>query len=113
MKNPEARKAVCNYRINKIKELHENILSAIYKMMAKKPGFDVILTFMDSYQSPEITENVGINSDLLIQLQKKFNLKLQVEDPENRWNDSPDRYKSLGERYTSQIKDRNKVLIDR
>jgi len=112
MKNQNARKAVTLYRVNKIKQLHEQLLSSIYKTMAKKPGFDVILTFMDSYQSPEITENVGINSDVMVALQKKFGLKLQVEDPENRWNDSPDRYKSLGERYTSQIHDRNKVLID-
>jgi len=112
MRNPNARKAVVQYRVNKIKELHETILAAIYKTMVKKPGFDVILTFMDSYQSPEMTENVGINSDIMIGLQKKFGCKLQVEDPENRWNDEPNRYKSLGDRYTSQVSDRNKIMLD-
>jgi len=112
LKNVNARKAVIQYRVNKIKELHEKLLSAIYKTMSNKPGFDVILTFMDSYQSPEMTENVGISSDIMIGIQKKFGCKLQVEDPENRWNDSPDRYKSLGDKYTSQIHDRNKVLLD-
>lgn len=112
MKNINARKAVIQYRVNKIKELHESILSAIYKSMAKKPGFDVILTFMDSYESPEMTEFVGINSDVMIALQKKFGCRLQVEDPESRWNDSPDRYKQLGDKYTSQIHDRNKILLD-
>jgi len=112
IKNPNARKAVIQYRVNKIKELHEKLLSAIYKSMASKPGFDVIITFMDSYESPEMTENVGINSDIMIGLQKKFGCKLQVEDPEKRWNDSPDRYKSLGDKYTSQIHDRNKIMLD-
>ena len=112
MKNLNARKAVTQYRVNKIKELHDYLLSSIYKTMAQKPGFDVILTFMDSYESPEIIENVGVNSDVMISLQRKFGCKLQVEDPESRWNDSPDRYISLGKKYTSQITDRNKVLLD-
>jgi len=111
-KNSKARKDVVEYRVNKIRELHVKILDAIYGAMSKKSGFDVIVTFMDSYDSPEMVENVGINSDVMIELQKKYGFKLQVEDPQSKWNDSPIRYQALGAKYANKISDKNKLLLD-
>jgi len=100
------------YRVSKINELHNVFLKIITDYAKTKEGFKVIVTFMDSHFSPEMKEYYGINSDDICDLQKKYDIILQPEDPQNKWSTDPSRYVSLGRFYAGRMKDSSKLLID-
>ena len=110
--NSWAKNAMVNYRINKIDEVYEKILGSIQYMEKTKPGFKIIVTAMDSFGSPELKEQIGVDMEHILKLQKKFGFMLQVEDPQGLWSTDPMRYIDIGKKYEQLIGDRNKLLLD-
>lgn len=110
--NLTAKDDLVKYRVSKINELHNVFLKIITDYAKTKEGFKVIVTFMDSHFSPEMKEYYGINSDDICDLQKKYDIILQPEDPQNKWSTDPSRYVSLGRFYAGRMKDSSKLLID-
>ena len=110
--NPEAKEDVINYRMGKVTSFHDQILRAITDYAKTKSGFVVIVTFLDTYFSPEMKEYLGINSDSILKLQKKYGFIIQPEDPQNKWSTEPSRYIEFGKYYEKKIKDSSKLLID-
>ena len=111
-KNPKAKEDVVNYRVNKIAALHEVFLTAIYDFAKAKKGFGVMVTFMDTYFSPEIKENHGVSSERLLELQKKYGFLLQPEDPQSKWSTDPARYLEMGKFYARKMADPSKLMVD-
>ncbi len=111
-KNNLAKEELVKYRVDKISSVSDKLLQAIYKFKRDKPGFNVMVTFMDTHFSPEIEEYDGGSSDKIIELQKKYGFLLQAEDPESKWSTDPSRYIEFGKYYKSQIADSSKLLID-
>jgi uncharacterized protein YdaL len=111
-KNHIAKEDVIKYRTEKVFYFHERILKPIIEYAKKKKGFQVIVTCMDSYFSPELKEYYGINTEKIIDLQKKYGFLLQIEDPQNKWSTNPSRYAELGKFYSSKISNPNKLLLD-
>jgi hypothetical protein len=101
-----------NYRIEKIDEVYEKILGSIQYMVKSKPGFKIIVTAMDSFGSPELKEQIGVDMDHILKLQKKFGFMLQVEDPQSLWSTDPMRYIEIGKKYEQLIGDRKNLLLD-
>ncbi len=110
--NAKAKAEVIKYRVDKISELHDRLLKTITDYSKSKPGFGVMVTFMDTYFSPEIKENHGVNSDAIVALQNKYNFLMNVEDPANKWSTSPMRYYEMGKFYAQKMKDPSKLLVD-
>jgi hypothetical protein len=103
---------VINYRIDKIAYLHDRFLKVLTEYAKTKSGFGVIVTFMDTYFSPELKEIYGINSEKIVDLQKKYDFLLQPEDPQNKWSSEPTRYIELGNFYSKKMTDPSKLLLD-
>ncbi len=110
--NVSAKNEVVKYRVDKITELHERFLNSFAEITKSKPGFGVMVTFMDTYFSPEIRENLGVSSDALVKLHNKYNVMLNVEDPANKWSTNPTRYAEMGKFYSQKMNDPSKLLID-
>jgi uncharacterized protein YdaL len=110
--NPSARSAVTEYRIHILDGIYEKILSSIKNTAEQRPGFQIIVTAMDSYGSPELRENIAVDMNHIIALQKKYNFYLQVEDPENKWSTSPSRYQTIAKRYRSEISHPDHLKLD-
>ena len=111
-KNPKVKEQVTKYRVDKVSELHEALLSEIQNFAKSRKGFNIIVTFYDSYFSPEVTEYYGVSSDRMIELQKKHGFMLQPEDPQNKWSTNPDRYIELGRLYAKKLSDSTKLMLD-
>ena len=62
----------------------------------EKPHLDVIVTAMDNLGSPDLRPNHGVDVKRIIDLQRRFNFTLQVEDPESEWSKDPRRPGSRG-----------------
>ncbi|MBI5463854.1 MAG: polysaccharide deacetylase family protein [Ignavibacteriales bacterium] len=110
--NPTVHEVVVNYRIRKLHEVYERLLSSIYRIAATKPGFQVIVTAMDSFGSPELREQLGVDMNDVLGLQKKYGFVLQVEDPHSRWSTDPLRYEAIGKQYAELLGDRSKLMLD-
>jgi uncharacterized protein YdaL len=110
--NPKVKDQVTKYRSDKVYELHDALLAEIKDFAKSRKGFNVIVTFYDSYFSPEITEYYGVSSENMIRLQKKYNFMLQPEDPQNKWSSNPDRYIEMGRWYAQKISDSTKLMLD-
>jgi uncharacterized protein YdaL len=110
--NPVAKSEVIEYRIAKLTEVYERLLTEFTQIAKAKEGFQIIVTAMDSYGSPELREQIGVDMRQILALRKRFDFLLQVEDPEHLWSTDPLRYVQIGERYEQLIGHRTKLLLD-
>jgi hypothetical protein len=110
--NAKVREDVIKYRVEKITEFHDQILGAFTNYAKSKSGFRVMVTFLDTYFSPENIAYYGVNSDKIIELQKKYDFILQPEDPQNKWSTDPSRYVEFGRTYARKMMDSTKLSID-
>lgn len=110
--NPGVKTAITDYRINKLSEVYERLLAAFADIAQKKKGFQVIVTAMDSFGSPELKDYIGVDMASIIGLQKKHNFLLQVEDPQNLWSTDPMRYVEIGRKYNALVGDSTKLMLD-
>ena len=110
--NPEAAASVVDYRIQAITHVYEALLPMIAGVAATKPGFQTIVTAMDSYGSPELREYIGVDMASVLRLQRRYGFTLQVEDPEHEWSKDPYRYLAMGKRYRELLGDSTEVFLD-
>jgi len=110
--NIKAKEDVIKYRVDKITEFHDQILGEVTKFAKSKSGFNVMVTFLDTYFSPENIMYYGVNSDKIIELQKKYGFILQPEDPISKWSTEPSRYVEFGRTYARKMSDSTKLSID-
>jgi uncharacterized protein YdaL len=110
--HPTVVRDVTEYRVRKIREVYQVLLGMIGQVAEKKAGFDVIVTAMDSFGSPELREYIAVDMHNILDLQRKYGFLLQVEDPEHLWSTDPRRYVEIGARYAALTGDRSKILLD-
>ncbi len=110
--NPEARRLVVEYRVKVLEGVYERLLPMFGEIAAAHPGFQVVVTAMDSYGSPELREYLGVDMNSILGLQKKYGFLLQVEDAERLWATAPSRYVDIGNRYARLLGDRKDLLLD-
>ena len=111
-KNKKSKEDVINYRVDKLASIQDKMMKIITAYAKTKKNFGVVFTFLDSYFSPELKEHLGISSDKIIDLQKKYNFMLQPEDPQNKWSTNPLRYTDFGKFFAQKMNDPSKLLVD-
>lgn len=111
-KNVSAKNTFINYRVEKLNRIYDHFLRELSKFCSRRKGFDLMVTCMDGYGSPELRENIGIDMDNILALQNTYNFRLQVEDPESRWSSDPDRYYTIGHSYQAKLRDPRMLSLD-
>jgi uncharacterized protein YdaL len=110
--NPAVMNAVVDYRVGQLTQAYETFLSSFAQIAKEKQGFQIVVTAMDGYGSPELREYLGVDMNQIVALQKKYQFVLQVEDPETLWSTDPGRYIEIGKRYSKIIGDSTKLALD-
>ena len=110
--NPYVKNNIIEYRVNKLNEVYRLFLNSFNKIAEHKNGFQIIITAMDSYGSPLLREYIAEDMNKILELQKKFNFILQVEDPQTLWSTNPTRYFEIGETYKNLISHPEKLMLD-
>jgi uncharacterized protein YdaL len=110
--NDFVRSSIVEYRIRKLEEVYNSFLSMMADIARQKEGFQIIVTAMDGYGSPELREQIGVDMNSIIALQNKYGFLLQIEDPQNRWSSDPLRYIEIGRKYIQIVGDSSKILLD-
>jgi hypothetical protein len=67
---------------------------------------------MDNLGNPELRPYLGVDISRIIQLRKKYDFMLQIEDPQSAWNGDPRRYESLAKRYKTLAGDDTDIMVD-
>jgi hypothetical protein len=67
---------------------------------------------MDSYGSPELRAQSGVDMTELLALQHEFGFVLNVEDPQSRWSTTPHRYADIGAFYRTRVSAPQKLMLD-
>jgi hypothetical protein len=109
---PDLRSAIVAYRVTKIEEVYRRLLRRFNDLSRRREGFEVMVTAMDSYGSPELREYIGVDMTSIIGLQREFGFVLQVEDPESRWSTDPMRYVAIGSQYAEKIGGTRALMMD-
>jgi uncharacterized protein YdaL len=105
------KESIVNYRVQKLKSVYEIFLNAFDTIAKTKPGFQIIVTALDNFGSPELREQFGIDMHSILDLQKRIGFTLQVEDPQSKWSSDPRRYIDIGKQY-SQLVDTPRLMLD-
>jgi len=110
--DPAAAEAVTEFRVSALEHVYRRLLPMMRDVARARPGFEIIVTAMDSYDAPELKGYFGVDMHSVLRLQKEFGFALQVEDPERLWSTDPARYESIGASYASLLGDTSKLLLD-
>lgn len=73
---------------------------------------DTIVTALDSFSVPRVVEKNGCDSRDAIALMERYPFTLQVEDSEEMWGESPNRYLQFGEVYRKLVRDPSRLMFD-
>lgn len=107
-----AREALVSYRVEVLERVYRRLLDAVRPMRDSTPGFDVVVTAMDALGSPELREEIGVDMNSLLRLQREYGFRLCVQDPEHLWSTDPTRYAGIGERYGKLLSRPGDLLLD-
>jgi len=110
--DPAAADAVTAFRVAALERVYRELIPMMEGVARAKPGFEIIVTAMDSYGSPELKDYFGVDMHSILRLRKEFGFALQVEDPERLWSTDPGRYESIGASYAALVGDTAKLLLD-
>jgi uncharacterized protein YdaL len=109
---PDIRNMVVAYRVARIEEVYRRLLKRFADVSHRREGFETIVTAMDSYNSPELREYIGVDMTSILGLQREFGFVLQVEDPESRWSTDPMRYVTIGGQYKEWLGGASAPMLD-
>lgn len=110
--NQAAWKKFEDYRVETLIRLHEEFLKMINEVRSEKPNLTVIVTAMDNLGTPELRQNFGVDVQRIIELQKRYEFRLQIEDPQSQWSKDPRRYYALGKRFQALSPSGKDVMVD-
>jgi hypothetical protein len=110
-KNGDALARWSTFRSNLVREWLVAVLDRVGESRTRKQ-LDVICTALDSIHNPRVTEKTGADIRDVIALMKRYDFTLQVEDPAERWGNSPTRYREFGETYSKLVSDRSRLMFD-
>ena len=102
-RDPAALAAFTRYRVAKNVQLHEAMLAMAASVAKQRPGFQTVVTVMDSLAAPELRNWLGVDANLIAGLGARYDFRLQVEDPESMWSSDPRRYEAIAARYKDLV----------
>jgi uncharacterized protein YdaL len=95
--------AFSRYRVTKVVQLHDVMLSLADAVRAARPGFQVVATVYDSLTVPDLRNWLGVDAKQIAALRAKHDFVLQIEDPATMWSQDPRRYEAIATRYAGLV----------
>lgn len=92
-----------DYRVDKMVAVHEQLLGLAEILRGQRQGFDVVVTCLDSINSPELRRSQAIDIRRVMELRKRHSFSLLVEDPQSRWSEDPRRYAGIADKYREDL----------
>ncbi len=88
-----------DYRVDKMVQIHAQMLEIAEEIRQRRNGFDIAVTALDSICTPALRSSQGIDIRRVIDLKRDYDFSLIVEDPQSRWSEDPRRYEEIASTY--------------
>jgi hypothetical protein len=99
------------YRVEVNNSLLNRVVCALDSLnIARRRNWEIILTIADNSRHPEFEQLLGFDMQSTLELVRKYNLTLEVEDPYTEWTKPPERYTDLGKTYRRYLGDRPFII---
>jgi len=104
--------AFLEYRAGLARRIQEEWLGQLEQIRRQKPHLDLVLTHVDDRFDTGMREAIGADAARVLPLLDTHNFTFLIEDPATVWHLGPQRYQTIGERYQSLTRHRDKLAID-
>jgi hypothetical protein len=101
-----------DYRKQLCYQLKTYFLDYLSEIKIQKKDFEVMLTVIDVSITPEVSDNIGEDTENTLKCYKNYDIVLQEEDPSSCWGLTPERYDMMGKLYRKRVKEKNKLIFD-
>ncbi|MEF9935489.1 hypothetical protein [Clostridium sp.] len=110
--NEEAKNKIIEERVRLITEQHREMLELVEELRVDQPHLESNVTMIDSIADPRMRSDIGLDANQIVELQKKYNFIMEIEDPFTLWTLGPDRYSVIGENYRKVMDPKDRLYID-
>ncbi len=107
-----SRRAFLDFRSELARNMQEEWLGELEKVRGSKPHLDLVLTHVDDRMDTGMRDAIGADAARVLPLLDRQSFTFLVEDPATIWNQGPQRYQTLAERYAALTPHREKLAID-
>ncbi|MGD1148868.1 MAG: hypothetical protein ABR961_13060 [Thermoanaerobaculaceae bacterium] len=111
-RDPAALDAFLSYRRDAAVDLHERLLGVLAGAREHKPYLDLVLTLVDALYDTRMRDRVGIDTQRIVALGRRFPFELQVEDPFTLWVLGPERYAKIAADYARIVAPGQRLAVD-
>jgi hypothetical protein len=107
-----SRKAFLEFRAGLARRMQEEWLGELDESRRAKPHLDIVLTHVDDRFDPGMRDAIGADAARVLPLLDTRSFTFLIEDPATVWNQGPERYPAIAERYRALTPHRDKLAID-
>jgi hypothetical protein len=107
-----ASRASLDRRADLVFRMQQDWLNEVEQIRRSKPHLDIVLTHIDDRFDTSIRDALGADAARVLPLLDSHNFIFLVEDPATVWNEGPQRYTTIAERYQALTPHKEKLAID-
>jgi hypothetical protein len=105
-------RAALDHRADLVFQMQQDWLGEVEQSRRAKPHLDIVLTHIDDRFDTSIRDALGADAARVLPLLENHNFTFLVEDPATVWNQGPQRYPAIAERYQALTPHKDKLAID-
>jgi hypothetical protein len=106
------RAAFLNYRAALALRIEREWLGEMEELRRSKPYLDLVLTHVDDRFDTGMRDAIGADAARVLRLLDTHSFTFLIEDPATVWNQGPQRYQAIAEKYRALTPHRERLGID-
>ncbi|HJZ99612.1 MAG TPA: hypothetical protein VKE70_24040 [Candidatus Solibacter sp.] len=107
-----ASRASLDKRADLVFKMQQDWLGEVEQVRRAKPHLDIVLTHIDDRFDTSIHDALGADAARVLPMLDTHNFTFLIEDPATVWNQGPQRYPAIAERYQALTPHKDKLAID-
>jgi hypothetical protein len=112
VKSPDSLRKFLDYRAELARRQQAEWIAEVEDIRKTKPWLDLTLTHVDDRLDPTMRAKIGADTSKTLPLLGEHDFTFLVEDPATTWNQGPQRYTQIAERYRDATSRQEKLAID-
>lgn len=107
-----SRRLFLDYRAGLARRIQEQWIGELESVRREKPHLDLVLTHVDDRFDTGMRDAIGADASRVLPLLDSHRFTFLIEDPATVWNQGPQRYAVIAERYQPLTAHRDRLAID-
>ena len=107
-----SRRLFLDYRAGLARRIQEQWIGELESVRRQKPHLDLVLTHVDDRFDTGMRDAIGADAGRVLPLLDSHSFTFLIEDPATVWNQAPQRYAAIAERYQPLTAHRDRLAID-